>query len=205
MADSEHSEHAIKASPSVPTRRKGVRQIGTVVVAVISVSLFVAAGGWSRTHPLPAPPAGALPLPPHARVIASAPGGSAVDTGYDHNRYRYLAIAGAGGEPNTKFLASEVRFLTRHGWKGELSYVLVVGSDPAAVTRVPITGPGANVLINAPHQKIYAALDAIESWGDAEQQTDGTPLYNKRAIRRALTRHEPVLFVSLGNGRHGRL
>ena len=205
MAEHDYLGRAIKASRSRLTRLVAVRRVGVVVIAVVCASMFAAAGGFSRMRQQPAPPASALPLIPRARVIASAAGGSAIDTGYDHNRYRYMAVAGIKGERRTQFLASETRLMIRDGWKNELSYVLVIGSDPARFRRVPVTRPGANVLINAPNQKIYAALDVIESRSDAEQQTDGTPLYNARSIRRALMRHQPVLLVTLGNGRHGRL
>jgi len=60
-------------------------------------------------------------------------------------------------------------------------------------------------MINNPRDHVYAALDAIHDGRDAVQQTDRTPLYGRRAIRQALKKHEPVLFVLLGNGRHGRI
>jgi hypothetical protein len=205
MAGRECQRRPIRTKLPLLARLVAVSRAVVVVLVVVCASTVEVAVGFGRTHSLRAPPTSALRLTPGAKVIASAPGGSAVDTGYDHKRYRYMAVAGIEGERRATLLASEVRFLAWHGWKDELSYVLVAGSDPVAARRVPVTRPGANVLINAPHRKLYAALDAIESWRDAEQQTDGTPLYNTRAIRRALAHHEPVLFVTLGNGRHGRV
>jgi hypothetical protein len=205
VAEREGLRRAIRTGRFSRTLFVDARWVAVVVIAVVGGSMFAASVGLTRTRPRPAPPASALPLVPHARVIDSAAGASEIDTGYDHHRYRYMVVAGISGARRTQLLASETRLMIRDGWNHELSSVLVPGSDPAVFRRVPVTRPGANVLINAPNQKIYAALDAIKSWRDAEQQTDGTPLSNTRSIRRALMRHEPVLFVALGNGRHGRL
>ena len=58
------------------------------------------------------------------------------------------------------------------------------------------------MLFDAPSGREYIALDTVTSQKDALQEEDGTPLRRSRAIREALRRHRPVLFGSLGNGRH---
>jgi hypothetical protein len=111
-----------------------------------------------------------------------------------------MAVAGPTGVRGTELLERETAYLRQMGWTHELIYVAVLRS--AGIRRVPITQRGANVLIDAPRGKLYSALDVIKNASDAEQQTDGTPIYNAKPIWLALRKREPVLSVLLGNGTH---
>jgi hypothetical protein len=64
--------------------------------------------------------------------------------------------------------------------------------------------PGATVLIDSPTRRFYVSLSTVTSQVDADQSTEGSPLYGSSAIRRAIEDREPVLDVTLGNGTHGQ-
>lgn len=167
---------------------------GRLAGAFVTVSL-VGCGGVA-----PAPAAGTLPLAAHARVIAAAGGASQVNPAHDRNRYRYVAL---GGPPHTigaNLLVAEVRSLRGHGWGRERA----VGFRGTATVAqpVPVTAPGAEVLLDSPDGKEYAAISLLADRAVAGVQTSHTPLSHSAAIATALRDRRPVLWIVLGNGTH---
>jgi len=170
-------------------------------VAVGSAGLALARAGSRR----PAPRLAQLPLANDARVIASAAGGSAVDSASDRKRYRYLAIAGEHGERTAQLLRREVRLLRRDGWQHEYVFrcVWVPKLNDVRCRRASLQAPGASVLMDSPRGNVYVSLSGVIDQNDALQQESGTPLSNSQQIKTALRKRRPVLFGFLGNGRHG--
>jgi len=146
------------------------------------------------------PPPGSLPVAPGATVIASAAGGSAVDPAHDHNRYRYMAIRGPAHVSGARLMTTEVQWLTSRGWGQERSVAYRAGST--APQPVPITTVGAEVLLNSPGQRMYAAMSLVPNAAVAGAQSAHTPLFGNAAIGAAVTRHRPVLWIVLGHGPH---
>jgi hypothetical protein len=175
--------------------RGRVRRAG---VSVLAAATLATAGCGGQQ---PAPRTAALPLPPGVRVIASAPGGSAIDTAHDNKQYRYMAISGPSGMSGPRLLDDVVRFLVRSGWRHSASSL--TRNDGTDVTRgvVPST-PGALVLIDSPDGKVYAGLNAVAGISEVGSETGGTPL-GDGVITRAIRQHCPVAMVTLGNGTHG--
>jgi hypothetical protein len=147
-----------------------------------------------------APATTSLPVAPQARVIASAAGASQVDPENDHNHYRYLAVSGISRMPGSRLIAAEVQSMLGRGWNKERS----IGFRGTATVPqpVPVTSPGAEVLLDSPDGKEYAALQLVGNRAAAEVQTSRTPLWHNPAITTALTDHHAVLWVVLGNGSH---
>jgi hypothetical protein len=174
--------------------------IAATVAAVGSAGLALARAG----SPRPAPRVGQLPVANDARVITSAPGGSAVDSASDRKRYRYLAIAGQHGERTAALLRREVRLLRRDGWQHEYvsRCVWVPKLHDARCQRTSITAPGASVSMDSPVGSIYVALSGVIDQNDALQQEAGTPLRHSQQIKTAIRKRRPVLFGFLGNGHH---
>ena len=164
-------------------------------VAVLAGLLLLGGCGG----PPPAPEAGALPLAPRTREIASAAGGSQVDATHDHNRYRYVAVGGPARASGPNLIATQVQWLLSHGWNRMRS----IGFRGTATTPrpVPVTSAGAEVLLDSPDGKQYAAIQLLSA-RTARQQTSRTPLARDAAIETALRHRRPVLWVVLGNGRH---
>jgi hypothetical protein len=147
-----------------------------------------------------APAASTLPVAPGVRVIASAPGGSQVDPTHDHNRYRYVALSGPADMTGSGLIVAEVHSLRNRGWGQERSVAFRPGT--AAPQPVPVTTVGAEVLLNAPDRRVYAAMSLLPNRAVAGAQTARTPLFANSAIGQALVHHRPVLWIVLGNGAH---
>ena len=152
-----------------------------------------------------APAVSTLPRISGSHVIASAAGGSDVDSASNRKRYRYLAISKPSRISARQLLVDQVHFLREAGWRH--LYVFHCVSRPkspagAVCRRTSLNTPGASALLDAPNEREYVALDAVKSKTEAARHEDGTPLWGNRAIRTALQRRQPVLFGSLGNGRH---
>jgi hypothetical protein len=147
-----------------------------------------------------APATSILPVAPQANVIASAAGSSQVDPAHDRNHYRYLAVSGTGRMAGPRLIAAEVRSMLGRGWNRERS-IGFRGTASVAQT-VPVTSPGAEVLLDSPDRKEYAALQLVANRTAAEVQTSRTPLWHNPAIATALRDHRAVLWVVLGNGSH---
>jgi hypothetical protein len=147
-----------------------------------------------------APATSILPLAPQAIMIASAAGGSQVDPAHDRNHYRYLAVSGASRVLGPRLIAAEVQSMLGRGWNKERS----IGFRGAAsvAQAVPVSSPGAEVLLDSPDGKEYAALQLLANRTAAEVQTSRTPLWHNSAITEALRDHHAVLWVVLGNGSH---
>lgn len=147
-----------------------------------------------------APATAILPVAPQASVIASAAGASQVDPVNDRNHYRYLAVSATSRMPGSRLIAAEVQSMLGRGWNKERS----IGFRGTATVpqTVPITSPGAEVLLDSPDGKEYAALQLVGNRAAAEVQTGHSPLWHNPAITTALTDHHPVLWVVLGNGSH---
>jgi hypothetical protein len=181
------------------------------VAAALAEALFVGCGERG------APAASALPVAPGARVLASAAGGSQVDTAFDRKQYRYIAIGGAVGESALQLLKAESRFAAGHGWGSEqqlgtrttqvytdkIAGVSVKGGYTPVFTAVPtsITTPGVVVTLDSRSQDIYAAMHTVANASDAAQSTNGSPLFGNPTITRALHDRRPVILVTLGNGK----
>ncbi len=148
----------------------------------------------------PAPSAGSLPLTPRARVIASAAGGSDVNPLKDHNHYRYLALSGTVRTPGARLITAQLHSMVSQGWADERS-IGFRGTESVA-RAVPVTSAGAEVLLDSPDHKEYAAMQVLIGGAAAQAQTRGTPLWHNPAIATALTEHRPVLLITLGNGPH---
>jgi hypothetical protein len=170
--------------------------VGVLLWATVSF----ARSGMQR----PAPAVSTLPLVSRAHVIASAAGGSAVDSASDPKRYRYLAISERSRTSSRRLLIDQVQFLRRVGWRHLYVYHCVWRRklERAVCLRTSLKTPGASALLDAPTGREYVALDAVTSQKEAVQEEDGTPLSGNHAIRATLRRGQPVLFGSLGNGRH---
>lgn len=69
------------------------------------------------------------------------------------------------------------------------------------VQLVDVDTPGADVKINSPKQRVYAAFAAEPSWagwGDLQ----GDPIDKGYAVRDADLEHRPVLWALLDQGTH---
>ncbi len=162
-------------------------------------ALGLAACGGQR----PAPPVSALPIASSARLVASRAGGDAVDPASDPSQFRYEAVSGASTMNKRELLLSELTTLKHAGWR-DMALFRVDPCDGALVVHgISPRTLGANVLINSPRRTIYAALSTTAAQGDADDQTDGTPLWGDRGLRSAIEHREPVLLITLGNGTHG--
>jgi hypothetical protein len=178
----------------------GKRARRTAVALILGTSTVgLAACGGHR----PAPPAAALPVASGARVIASKVGGSTVDTASNPDQYRYEAARGSRTMSRTDLLVSEVTALTNAGWRDVQSFVVDSCNGAVLVRGISPRTPDANVLINSPRHSVYVALSTTMNKRDADQQTDGSPLFGDAAIRHAVDHREPVLLITIGNGTHG--
>jgi hypothetical protein len=174
-------------------RHRGGRRRALVVA--------VATAGLSGCGGMPgAPAASTLPLTPDERVIASAAGGSQVDPAHDRNRYRYLAVSGPLLMPGSRLIASQIASMISRGWGQERS-IGFRGAASVAQT-VPVTAAGAEVLLNSPNHREFAAMSLLVDQAVAGAQTGRTPLWRNAAIAEALHNRRPVLWVVLGNGAH---
>jgi hypothetical protein len=174
---------------------------GLLIAGLVCTTASLASSG----RPRPAPPIATLQLVSGSDVIASAAGGSDVDSASDPKRYRYLAISNPSRISARRLLVDQVHFLQHDGWSHLYVFHCVSRpKDPAGAVcvRTSLNTPGASALLDAPGGREYVALDAIATKTDAAQKENGTPLSGNRAIRTALRRHRPVLFGFLGNGRH---
>lgn len=164
-------------------------------VGILATAGLAGCGGVT-----PAPATGTLPLARQARVIASGTGGSQVDPAHDHNQYRYLALIGPLHVAGARFISAQVLSMIDRGWGQERS----VGFRGASTVAqpVPVTAAGAEVFLNSPDGKEYAALSLMAGRKAANVQTSHTPLSSNAAIAAALAARRPVLWVVLGNGKH---
>jgi hypothetical protein len=163
--------------------------------AALAAAALAGCGGIA-----PAPSLSALPLARGAQVIASAAGGSQVNPGRDHNRYRYVAVGGPLTMRRTQLITSQVQSMISHGWGQERS--LGFRGTSTVAEPVPVTAVGAEVLLNAPGRNEYAAMSLLPDPTVAAVQTARSPLWQNAAIGRALADRQPVLWIVLGNGTH---
>ena len=147
-----------------------------------------------------APPTSALPLIPGARIVASAAGGSTIDTASDHKRYRFVVIGGPPGGSGARLLAAEVALARASGWVNIVSTVSRFVHGEVVDRPAPVTTPGAFVDLDAADHKVHASLAWISGPYDAGQDTDGSPLQESAAVAAAAARHAPLVWAELGNG-----
>lgn len=169
------------------------------VIALIVVLLVSGCGGSGA---LPAPPVSGLPIAQRAQVVASASGGSQIDSTLP-GQWRYIALAGPANMLGAQLMVTEVRRLRTAGWRPEQS--MIFKGDSGIVHLVAITAPGALVELDSPTHNEYVAIQVAATESQAQQILDGTPIQADRAVQRALRDRRPVLAITLGNGKFERV
>jgi hypothetical protein len=174
-------------------RSRWLALAGCATVAGVAVAVVL----LTQAATEPPPPAAAMPLAGGEQIIAQRVGGVLlhVTDAPAPYRYRYLVIAGTVDEKGTALMTAEVKNMLRHGWTVVQS--LEERGDRVGPIRVPYSAPGAGVLIDGPHDRIYASMDIDGSVSDANIG-DLTPFFDPQ-IKRALKNNRPVLNVTLGN------
>jgi hypothetical protein len=178
----------------VPSRERW--RLATALAVAVTLSMAGCGGSVRR-----APNATELPLLSHAQVVASAAGGSDVDSASDPDKYRYMTVCGPAGISSTVFLAREVQLLMHDGWNHEQSWTIPLRSSSGTPELAPLTSPGATVQLDSPHHQIYLSANVIVNRDNAAEATSGTPFQSPTsAMLRALRKHDPILWIQLGNG-----
>ena len=179
------------------------RAWGAGFLAVIAI-----AGGFIVAHARsPDAPSGSdLSVAPGARVVASAAGGSAIDTASDHNQYRYMAIAGPAGMTGARLLGAERQQFIHAGWRCARTRLVHLKPRGETYRLFPRPCPArqstSTATLVSPAKRVRLYLDVVTVTGDfdAAQQFDGTPLEGNGAILQAQRHHEPVVSVMIANG-----
>ena len=141
----------------------------------------------------------AAPRVPNAGVNACAD-----DNPYPASTDTYWSRYRAGDAWHATFWVGE---WPRDAVPGDFLAPLILESEGTRVITtvaqpVPVTAPGAEVLLDSPDGKEYAAISLLADRAVAGVQTSHTPLSHSAAIATALRDRRPVLWVVLGNGTH---
>lgn len=168
--------------------------------AVLLVLIMLMAGGFlvfdliregSRPH---APLASALPLGAEMTVLAASqdPGNDGIGI------FRDIAVAGRVSESVRMLAQHEVDQLILAGWKVKPTTRYSSAAQKFIDAR---TGTIDSITIaNDRRANIYVAFQPVATVHQYQFAADGSGIYGVKAVLRALRDHQPVLYVTLGNG-----
>lgn len=161
--------------------------------AFTAVTAAVALAAAGCGGPKSAPPAKALPLMPGADVLMAAGGPGQPDNASDPTRYRWMILRGPVGLTAPMFLDREVAYLISHGWKRPFTFV-----DGGSLT-ISIDSPARDYYFSGGvlDDGMYGPIDPSPNATEAAQAERTKPL-----VQRARRSHQPLLYVTLANGRH---